>query len=81
MDVRDGECAHRAFQHAGQVVDEPRIHACTFFEGGRGGTDQNGDRYVQMEVELYVVDPEGTRSASIRQPVRMYPNRMCGFSY
>ncbi len=54
---------------------------CTFFEGGRGGTDQNGDRYVQMEVELYVVDREGTRSASIRQAVRMYPNRMCGFSY
>jgi hypothetical protein len=54
---------------------------CSFFEGGRGATDQGGDRYVEMEVELYVMDREGTRSASIRQPVRMYPNRMCGFSY
>jgi hypothetical protein len=54
---------------------------CRFFDEGRGGTDQNGDRYVQMEIEMYVMDREGTRSASVRQPVRMYPNRLCGFSY
>ena len=54
---------------------------CAFFEGGRGGDDQFGGKYVQMEIELVVQDREGNRSAPVRQPVRLYPNRMCGFSY
>jgi len=54
---------------------------CGFFEGGRGAEDQSGDRYVQMQVELVVQDRESTRSAPVRQSVRMYPNRLCGFNY
>jgi hypothetical protein len=54
---------------------------CAFFEGARGGDDQFGNKYVQMEIELVVQDREGTRSAPVRQAVRLYPNRMCGFNY
>jgi hypothetical protein len=54
---------------------------CAFFTDARGGDDQFGGKYVQMEVELVVQDREGTRSAPVRQPVRLYPNRMCGFNY
>ena len=54
---------------------------CAFFEGARGGDGPNGDRYIVMEVELVVQDREGNRSAPVRQPVRLYPNRLCGFNY
>jgi hypothetical protein len=32
---------------------------------------------VQMEIQFVVQDREGNRSAAVRQPVRLYPNRMC----
>jgi hypothetical protein len=54
---------------------------CRFFENGRGGDDSSGNRYVQMTVQLIVQDRAGTRSAPVQRSVRLYPNRMCGFSY
>ena len=54
---------------------------CAFFEGARGGDDQFGGKYIQMEIELVVQDREGTRSTPVRQSVRLYPNRSCGFNY
>jgi len=54
---------------------------CAFFEGGRGGDDPGGGRYVQMNIELQVQDRAGGRSAVASQPVRFYPNHLCGFSY
>ncbi|HEY6359829.1 MAG TPA: hypothetical protein VIX63_01930 [Vicinamibacterales bacterium] len=54
---------------------------CAFFDGARGGDGPNGDRYIQMEIELVVLDREGNRSAAVRKPVKMYPNRLCGFNY
>jgi hypothetical protein len=54
---------------------------CSFFEGARGGEGPNGDKYIQMEIELTVQDRDGTRSAAVRMPVKMYPNRLCGFNY
>jgi len=54
---------------------------CAFFEGGRGGDDPDGGRYVQMNIELQVQDRAGTRSGVTSQPVRFYPNHLCGFSY
>jgi hypothetical protein len=54
---------------------------CAFFNGGRGGDDPDGGRYVQMTIELQVQDRAGTRSRVVSQPVRFYPNRLCGFSY
>jgi len=54
---------------------------CAFFEGGRGGDDPGGGRYVQMNIELQVQDRAGSRSGVASQPVRFYPNHLCGFSY
>jgi hypothetical protein len=54
---------------------------CRFFDNGRGGDDPNGNRYVQMTVEMVVEDRVGTRSAPVRRNVRLYPNRKCGFQY
>lgn len=54
---------------------------CGFFENGRGGDDSSGNRYVQMTVQLIVQDRVGARSAPVQRSVRLYPNRMCGFSY
>lgn len=60
----------------------PRIGTrCAFFEGARGGDDAQGNRYIQMTIELVVQDRTGNRSSAVRRDVRMYPNRMCGFSY
>jgi len=54
---------------------------CAFFENGRGGDDSSGNRYVQMTIQLIVQDRVGTRSAPVQRSIRLYPNRMCGFSY
>jgi hypothetical protein len=54
---------------------------CGFFENGRGGDDSSGNRYVQMTIQLIVQDRAGTRSAPVQRSIRLYPNRMCGFSY
>jgi hypothetical protein len=54
---------------------------CLIFDGGRGGDGPNGDRYVHLQVELVVQDREGNRSAPVVQPARLYPNRLCGFTY
>jgi hypothetical protein len=54
---------------------------CAFLNTGTGGDGPNGDRYLNMEVTLQVEDRAGTRTAIVRQPVRLYPNRQCGFSY
>lgn len=60
----------------------PRIGTrCVFFEGARGGTDRQGNSYIQMTIELVVEDRTGNRSSAVRRDVRMYPNRLCGFSY
>jgi hypothetical protein len=60
----------------------PRIETkCAFFEGSRGGTDSQGNRYIQMTVELVVQDRAGNRSSAVRRDARMYPNRLCGFAY
>lgn len=60
----------------------PRIETkCAFFEGARGGTDSQGNRYLQMTVEMFVQDRAGNRSSAVRRDVRMYPNRLCDFAY
>jgi hypothetical protein len=52
-----------------------------FFENASGGNDSSGNRYIQMTIELAVQDRAGSRSAAERRAVRLYPNRLCGFSY
>jgi hypothetical protein len=75
--------ANNRLSHTSKDGDSrPKIVTkCAFFEGGRGGDDAQGNKYVQMMVELQVQDRAGTRSAAVRQAVRLYPNRQCGFSY
>ena len=54
---------------------------CTFLNTATGGDGPNGDRYLNMEITLQVQDRDGVRTDVIRQPVRLYPNHTCGFSY
>ena len=54
---------------------------CAFLNTGTGGDGPNGERYLNMEVTLQVQDRSGVRTEIVRQPVKLYPNRQCGFSY
>jgi hypothetical protein len=54
---------------------------CRFFENARGGDDAGGNRYIQMTVELVVQDRNNVRTSPVRRAVRLYPNRLCGFTY
>ena len=54
---------------------------CTFLNTGTGGDGPNGDRFLNMEVTLQVQDRAGVQTGVVRQAVRLYPNRQCGFSY
>jgi hypothetical protein len=54
---------------------------CSFFDNARGGDDAQGNRYIQLTIELVVQDKLGIRSAPVRRTLRLYPNRLCGFSY
>ena len=48
---------------------------------GTGGDNPDGSRYLKMDVTLQVRDGSGVTSEIVRQPVKVYPNRQCGFSY
>jgi hypothetical protein len=54
---------------------------CAFLNTATGGDGPNGDKYLNMEVTLQVRDHAGATSNIVRQPVRLYPNRQCGFNY
>jgi hypothetical protein len=54
---------------------------CTFLNTATGGDGPNGDRFLNMEVTLLVQDRAGVRTGIVRQAVRLYPNKQCGFSY
>ena len=65
-----------------EAQSKPRIdNRCTFFQNARGGDDAQGNRYIQMTVELVVQDRLGVRSNPVQRAIRLYPNRLCGFSY
>jgi hypothetical protein len=59
----------------------PQTTKCAFLNTGTGGDGPNGERYLNMEVTLQVQDRTGVRTGIVRQPVKLYPNRQCGFSY
>jgi hypothetical protein len=54
---------------------------CRFFENARGGDDADGSRYIQMTVELVLQDRNNVQTSPVRRAVRLYPNRLCNFSY
>ena len=41
----------------------------------------DGRLNIQMTIELVVQDRLGNRSSPVRRALRLYPNRLCGFSY
>ena len=54
---------------------------CAFFENSGTALDGQGNRYVQTTIELVVQDRLGSRSNPVRRAIRLYPNRLCGYSY
>ena len=54
---------------------------CTFFQNSGTAIDAQGNRYIQMTVELVVQDRLGSRSGPVQRAIRMYPNRLCGYSF
>ena len=76
-----GPTTQRQTAAAPNAVVSPQGASCALYQQGTGGDDSNGDRYLRMEVTLQVRDGAGVVSDVVRQPVRVYPNRQCGFSY
>jgi hypothetical protein len=66
---------------AGNAISSPQGESCSLYQQGTGGDAPNGDRYLNMTVTLQLQDQQGTRSAILPQPVQVYPNKQCGFSY
>ena len=66
---------------APNAVSSPQGTGCALYQQGTGGDDPNGDRYLKMEATLQVRDGSGILSDIVRQQVKVYPNRQCGFSY
>jgi len=54
---------------------------CDFLQTANGGDGPNGDHYLNMTISLQVQDAAGTRSGAVSQAIRLYPNKLCGFSY
>lgn len=63
-------------------LSKPKISSgCGFLQFARGGDNPDGSRYIQMTIELAVEDGAGSRSSPMRRAVKLYPNRLCGFTY
>lgn len=76
-----GTTTQRQTAAAPNAAISPQGTGCDLYQQGTGGDDSNGNRYLRMEVTLQVRDAAGVVSDFVRQPVRVYPNRQCGFSY
>jgi hypothetical protein len=66
---------------APNAASRPQGTGCSLYQQGSGGDDPNGDRYLKMEVTLQVRDGSSALSDVVRQQVKVYPNKQCGFSY
>src|SRR5438105_2603262 len=51
---------------------------CDFFKG-RSTNDDNGDKYLNMDIRLVIEDKEGTSSSPTVHNVRVYVNGSCGY--
>ena len=67
--------------NAPNAASSPQTSGCAWLQQGTGGDDANGERYLRMEATLQVRDGSGVLSDVVRQQVKVYPNRQCGFSY
>jgi len=66
---------------APNAASRPQGTGCALYQQGTGGDDPNGDRYLRMEVTMQVRDGSSILSDIVRQQVKVYPNKQCGFSY
>jgi hypothetical protein len=66
---------------APNAASSPQTTGCAFLQQGTGGDNPDGSRYLKMDVTLQVRDGSGVTSEIVGQPVKVYPNRQCGFSY
>jgi hypothetical protein len=66
---------------APNAASSPQTTGFAFLQQGTGGDNPDGSRYLKMDVTLQVRDSSGVTSEIVRQPVKVYPNRQCGFSY
>jgi hypothetical protein len=57
-------------------IDIP--NACDFFKDRSTGED-NGDKYINVDVSLQIEDREGTRSSVTKKTVRFYTHGYCGY--
>ena len=51
---------------------------CDFFKE-RSTSDDNGEKYINMEVSLVLEDREMTRSSPTRKTIRVYVAGYCGY--
>ena len=76
-----GSRTRQQTSNAPNAIISPQGTGCDLYQQGTGGDGPNGDRYLRMEVTLQVRDGAGVVSDLVRQQVKVYPNRQCGFSY
>jgi hypothetical protein len=76
-----GSMTLRHTANAPNAISSPQVSGCDLYQQGTGGDDPNGDRYLKMEVTLQVRDGSGVLTNVVRQQVKVYPNKQCGFSY
>ena len=62
---------------APNAVISPQGTGCALYQQGTGGDGP----FLRMEATLQVRDAFGVVTDVVRQQVRLYPNRQCGFSY
>jgi hypothetical protein len=66
---------------AGNAASSPQGTGCTFYQQGTGGDGPNGGQVLNMTVTLQLRDASGTLSGISQHAVKVYPNKLCGFSY
>lgn len=59
-----------------KVGDVEISSGCDFFKD-RSLNDDNGDKYINVDVGLVIEDREGTRSSKTTKTVRFYTNGFC----
>jgi hypothetical protein len=72
-----GATTARQTAGAPNAIISPQGTGCPLYQQGTGGDGP----YLRMEATLQVRDAFGVASDVVRQQVRLYPNRQCGFSY
>jgi hypothetical protein len=59
-------------------VGDVDIPDCNFYKD-RSTDDDNGDKYINVDVSLQIEDREGARSSISTKRVRFYPGGNCGY--